>query len=370
LITLSTRDDVDQHIEAWEALAATATAGDWMASPQWIIPWMDSYAAPQSWHLVFAYAGDDLVAAFPLVHDRGSSGAAGAIHFPVNTQVRRVGMLSTQPCHQTLAAALPSLLQASANRRVTFERVPLDGEFDQALSSAISQHQLATYAIDEQASAVAGFPNGWNAYLDTRDGKVLRNLRSRRRKIDADDRWRFRTVTAAADLDEYWKGVMEIEAKSWKHVNASSLDREPVASGFYRTVLGEAARTGQLRAYSLEYDEQPVAYAAGVLARGQYYLLKNSYDEAFRAWSPGLALVWFSMEDVATIGALRYDFLGDALPWKRDLATDLPEYVTRTVFSRGNWAGQLHRFIEHGLKPALRGAGITRAIARWRNRGR
>jgi CelD/BcsL family acetyltransferase involved in cellulose biosynthesis len=207
---------------------------------------------------------------------------------------------------------------------------------------------------------------GWDTYLSTLDGKKLRNLRSRRRKIDGDSQWKFRLVDRPSELDHAWSAVLEVEQGSWKHSQGSSLVSERRAGAFYRMVAERAATAGQLRLHLLEHAGAPVAYALGVVERGTYFLLKNSYRDAFKSWSPGMCLVWHAMTEAATTGCNTLDFLGDIHDWKRDFATALPEYVTCTVYPSGTLRCHGCRVVEETVKPLARRLGITRLMGRVR----
>ncbi len=361
---------LQRHLSAWEQLASSAPHGEWFASPAWLLPWFEVYGSGRPLHVCFVYRGDTLVGVCPLLRlSANGARCAPSVGFPVNAQVRRVGALSDIPLAELLTTVLPVLAGDAAVRCLTFQRVPTGGDFAGALETAVDQLGLHAFSRSEPGSAVVELVDGWEAYVATRDGKLLRNLRSRRRRLDQEGDWCVRLVEQPSAFPEAWAAVLEIERASWKHAQGSSLDSEPTAGHFYRDVAVQVAARGGLRLHLLERAGEPVAYALGVADRGTYYLLKNSYHEAFRRWSPGLVLVWQAMADAAAAGCHTLDFLGDVTDWKRDFATVLPAYTTTMVYPSGSLHCHGCRVLEETLKPLGRSLGVGKLLNRVRGRG-
>lgn len=359
-----------RHRAAWEALAATAPYGEWFASPAWLLPWLAVYGDERPLRFCFAYQGDHLAGVCPLMclpaTGRRCAPSAGQ---PVNPQVRRIGAVSRVPLAELLTAVLRALDGDAALRCLTFQQVPAGSAFALGLEDAVSRVGLHRFAWAEPPSAVVQLSDGWDAYLRALDSKLLRNLRSRRRRLERDGNWQFRLVQGAEALREAWPAVLEIEQASWKHPAGSSLVREASAGAFYRGVAEAMAATGRLRLHLLEHDGTPVAHALGVTDRQRYYLLKNSYREAYRSWSPGQSLVWHAMAEAAAAGCNTLDFLGDESDWKRDFATDLPAYDTHLLYPPGSLHCRGCRVIEETLKPLGRRLGMPTLLRRIRGHG-
>lgn len=342
------------HAAAWRQLAAECEVGDWFCSPLWLMPWFARFSANTPCRVLFGYEAGHLVGVLPLVGPTPAGFGRGSLCSPVNVQVRRVGLMMRQRDSAFASLAVKEALRLAPNGCVTLGRVPQHSELNAVLDTCVYTLRLGHYATQETSSAVTSLREGWSAYLATRDGKLLRNLRARERKLQADGQWQFADITTADQLDGFWMAVLDIEGASWKQDAHSALTHEPIVAAFYRDVLAQAAQQGALRCHILRHEGQAVAYAAGVEIRGVYYLLKNSYKASHKTWAPGMQLVWFAMQQCAQRGTQEFDFLGDVAPWKRDLATDLPAYSSRTLFSSGNLGGRVRAWIEMQLKPAVR----------------
>ncbi|MBL0937502.1 MAG: GNAT family N-acetyltransferase [Gemmatimonadaceae bacterium] len=367
LVAVTTWSELSGHLDAWNGLLGKADIGDWFASPHWVVPWMRAFGENSPWHLILGYRNGELVGALPLIGPVPAPWGLGTLRQPVNVQVRRVGMLAVSAtmgdfCNQALQAAIAG----APNHCVELARLERRGWFDRTTARITEENNWRHLEWDEQPSAIVDLTQGWEHYLTTRDGKLLRNLRSRRRKIETDSAWEIHSIDNASAFEGFWQAVLRIEQDSWKHDAQSALTNEPHVAAFYHDVLEQVGQNGFLRSHLLTHAGEPVAYTAAVAIGRTCYLLKNSYRAEYRSWSPGMVLTWHSIEAGAHAGATRYDFLGDVLPWKQDLATELPAYFSRTVFPRYQVSPQLRRFVEHGVKPLVRRSGVLAAL---RNKG-
>jgi CelD/BcsL family acetyltransferase involved in cellulose biosynthesis len=101
-------------------------------------------------------------------------------------------------------------------------------------------------------------------------------------------------------------------------------------------------------------DGRPVAHICGAVYKNVYYALKTSYDEAYRAWSPGILLFWHVLERVFGEGLAIFDFLGEESPWKTGLANDLRRHVEGCVFVDDAYRCRWGAARENRLKPFVR----------------
>jgi hypothetical protein len=62
------------------------------------------------------------------------------------------------------------------------------------------------------------------------------------------------------------------------------------------------------------------------------------------------------MREATERGAVRLDFLGDAMEWKRPLATQFPAYFTWTIYPPTHVLARWRAFSEDVIKPVWRRA--------------
>jgi hypothetical protein len=378
VVTCQNRGSVEAHIGAWKLLSARASSGEvlgeWFAGPSWLLPLLEVYFPTRNWQLHFVYDGAELAGVVPFVVGAlGDAPCNAGATFPVNSHVRRIGMLSLLPYESLLSAALPHIMQHAADtggrqwrrRCLAFRQIGDDDPLCAAVLIARSKLGWEVNTYEETRSAVVDIPGGWDAYVASRTREQLHPLR-RRKKMDKAGGWVFHRADRELGVDESWRRLLEIERASWKHGEGTSIANEPGANAFYSSVARACADEGQLRVHLLEHDGKPVAHTFGVVTGATYYLLKHSYDNAHRSISPGFQLMWHVMQESVAEGCTRIDFLGDAMSWKVALATSLPSYKSLMLFPASNLRCQACRITQQVIKPAARrmGLGLLRAALR------
>ena len=350
-------------VDDWTNACRTASNGEWFAGPQWILPLIDTYFPAHRLALQFVYCGPALVGVVPLIAE--SNGRRDVLGFPVNSHVRRIGAISELPLDKLFDILLPDLKRRGRAYEVAFRQLPVGSNLHDAVISSCRRSALGFFSREESRSAVADISRGWEHYVGGLAGRHLHNLR-KLRKMEKSKAWSTRMFSSSDSFEDGWTALLEIERHSWKHASGTSIANEPGAAAFYSSVASSCARDGMLRLHVSYHEERPVAHTLGVVHGGTYYLLKHSYDESFKQWSPGLLLVWQVMQQCAAGGLHSFDFLGDVMSWKADFATASPAYVSITAFSSLNMRGQWNRLAETHLKPTARRLGAKAAFDRIR----
>jgi CelD/BcsL family acetyltransferase involved in cellulose biosynthesis len=359
-------------VPAWQKLVREAEAsrahGEWFAGPDWLIPWMEAFGDTVSPRVVVMHRGGTLVGVVPLVTcDQRVGSCTPSFRAPVNPHVRRVGALGTEAPDRLYHAVFTALRARDEALCVHLRQLRCGGADDMGVRAATNQLGLLDIVHDEPAGAVIDLTAGWDAWLATLSSKTRRSRTRKWKKLQELGGWEVRVVREVAELPDAWARVRLVESRSWKEERGSSIPRDPGADVLYRGVAERCAHHGALRLFLLEHQGEPVAHAFAVLRGGVAYLLKNSYDEAHRALSPGSVLVWHAIEQAAMEGCHTFDFLGDLMEWKSHLVTHTPQYVSRLVFDPALWGCRAVRFREHTLKPIGRRLGLPRLLRRLRS---
>lgn len=347
------------HLDSWRSLAEHARHGEWWAGPDWILPWLSAFGDSVVPAVHFVYESSLLVGVVPMVSLRRRRFGSARWTFPRNTHVRRIGWLSDIPPARLLAAVYRECRRLHPHSALALPLVPQEEKWEIPIESAIADCSLLSYRVEESASAVADLSNGWEAFLRNRDAKWLRSLKRHLKRLDPETGWQFECHRDTSTVDDGWQALLEIERRSWKYQNGSAIVNEPGTAALYEGVVQRFAERRALHLWILRHDGRAIAHTLGVMDRGCYFLLKNSFDEEYRSWSPGLTLVWHSMKAAAEHGALRIDFLGDASEWKRPLATEFPTYASWTIYPRTHLIARCRAFVEQVVKPLWRRARTT-----------
>jgi hypothetical protein len=160
-------------------------------------------------------------------------------------------------------------------------------------------------------------PEGWAAYLATRDGRSRGNIVRTVRKFEAAG-GRAEIVRSPADVEAAVASYLAVYGSSWKQ-------SEP-----YPRFIPELARcyaeSGALRLGVAWLDGQPIAAQIWLVAHGRADIYKVAYNEAFKQRSPGTYLTAELMRHVLEVDKVReVDYLIGDDAYKKDWMSDRRE---------------------------------------------
>ncbi len=319
-------------VDDWEHLVAEAPEAELFESPDWILSWLATYWVDRPITFLFVRDHGRLVGLAPLLDDEhGEIGCPGSLVTPVNPHARRCSIVHDGRAVQILDAIGAHL---DTGRRGARLRVRC-GDAASSVTDAVAHRPGPSLIREVEGSPLIKMGGTWDEYLAALPGRSRRDLGRKRRKLEA--AWDV-TWTTAVDPDAHERAmtdVLRIERSSWKEREGTSIGSEPEAAPFYSRLGRACARRGRLRIEVLSLDGRPVAHIWGVVFKGTYSALKTSYDEAYRAWSPGVVLFQYVIERSFDEGLDTFDFLGRPDRWKDDLATEVRCHVDACVFAPG-----------------------------------
>jgi CelD/BcsL family acetyltransferase involved in cellulose biosynthesis len=156
----------------------------------------------------------------------------------------------------------------------------------------------------------------WAEYEHALDGKVLRELRRRRRRLERDGALELTVEDGTVGLESLLDEGFRVEGAAWKQARGSAIASSAVSDAFYRDVATWAAGRGTLRLAFLRLDGTPIAFDYAIEEEGRHYLLKTGYEPVYRAHAPGMLLRHAMIERAFQLGLESYEFLGRDEPWK------------------------------------------------------
>lgn len=338
----------------WRDLAERAEVGEWFAGPDWVLPWMRSFGRSSRLIVYFVFRDGVLVGSLPFAVRSNRRLGSPLLESPFNSHTRRVGWISEKNGDQTLFAVMSYVRSQYPTASVRLPHIAEHGILEGQVRRTQSDLSLGAWSEEESRTAQADWSTGWNKYVEQRDARFMRNLRRHLRRTSDGPDWQVSHFRGTSALTDGWPQLLEIERKSWKHDQRTSIDTEPGAELFYRSVSQRFAARDRIALWVLSHRNAPVAHALTVESRATSYLLKNSFVEQYRSHSPGVALVWRAMEQSAASGMQFFDFLGDAESWKVPLATHTPRHFSWTIYPSYHIAGQAEAFLQRVVRPAYR----------------
>lgn len=178
---------------------------------------------------------------------------------------------------------------------------------------------------------------GWPAYLAGRPGALRETIRRRLRRVEQDQRARFRLLRQPEEIEAGVAAYEDVYARSWKQA-------EPFPR-FNAALIRAGAGAGWLRLGVLDIGDRPVAAQLWTVDQGVATVLKLCHDEAFKTLSPGTALTAWMLRHLLD-----------------------QEQVSGIDFGRGDdgykqgWAGQRRQRIGLVLVNPWRRAGLAMLI--------
>ena len=148
------------------------------------------------------------------------------------------------------------------------------------------------------------------SHLSSRRRADLRRARKRTARVEAEI-----LIPTADETPTLVETALEIERRSWKGRNGTSVLQLPGRADFFRRYCQMKAADGTLRLAFLKIGGEYAAMQIAVERDNAYWLLKIGYDERFARCSPGQLLISHSIGWAAARGLSSYEFLGKAEDW-------------------------------------------------------
>ncbi len=174
----------------------------------------------------------------------------------------------------------------------------------------------------------------WEQYESGMSSRRLSDLRRARRRLKKNGEVSFRIFSPASDqapalLQEF----MEVEHRSWKGENQSSLLSRPVLARFFSEYTLRSAQKGVLRMAFLYVDRKPVAGLLGVEEFNRFWVLKIGYDQRYANCSPGILVMHEVIKYAFEQGLERFEFCGWDAPWMHMWTKETRAYLSPLIYS-------------------------------------
>ena len=126
--------------------------------------------------------------------------------------------------------------------------------------------------------------------------KQRRELRRQQRRLTDLGEVAVHRPETPGEIDTFIEDFLRLEAAGWKGRTETAIAAEATHADYFRGIIVEAARRGQLDASTLRLDGRPVAVKLNLLARPRTgrrrvgFACKIGYDETLAKFSPGVQL--------------------------------------------------------------------------------
>lgn len=333
--------------EPWEELAAGAPPS---AQHGWFTAWWEAFGDKGA-TVCSVWDSSGLAALLPLTRQRLG------LRAPTNAETPSFRPLARSA--EGLARLAEAVAQAAP--RVELQALPLEDPGAGAMRAAAARAgRLVVVDRDFEAPFVqtSGDFGAYRGLMKRRWVEIER----RGRKLAREHSVELNVIQAPRALEAELEEGLALEASGWKGRQGTAILSSPASAGFYRAVVRDAHRRGELRFSTLRVDGRLAAWDMAIVAGDRYHLLKTAFDEAVRTAGPGLVLRRAVVERCFETGLETHEFLGHDLAWKRLFATGARRHVVLRLYARHGWpaANYLYR---RRVRPPLRAVAKS-ALAR------
>jgi CelD/BcsL family acetyltransferase involved in cellulose biosynthesis len=337
--------------------------------------WVERLAPQRRFHALAVESDGRWLAALPLIEPR----------------LRRVVKVGRLPCNEWSWAgdllfdpnatpeALDRLIDAIVELSLPllwFDGVPLAQPHWRRFLDALERRGIAYERHERFRIGLVDLTRDWAAYQAAWSGNFRRQMRKMTRRADelGGVALSVHRPTGAAELERLLQLGFEIEDRSWKGRDGTSVLKSPQMHEYLHEQAALLAELGHLELFFLEFEGQSIAFEYGMLSKRTYFSPKVGYDEAYSHLSPGQLLRLKMMEQFFGDPMRNtWDFLGPLVE-APDRWTTSAYAIERLVVATGgisgrlalrayrDWWPALRRLRDHGLRRAETRNGNSEAV--------
>lgn len=174
---------------------------------------------------------------------------------------------------------------------------------------SVSTDYIKTAWVD----VVGNFADYWSGR-----GKNLRqNMKKQRNKLSAEGIvTAFRCLTQPEEMADAVARYGALESAGWKAQQGTAIHPDNVQGRFYTAILEQAGSRNEGLVYEYTFNDQPVAVNLCVQRGETLIILKTTYDETIKTFSPAFLLLQEALEPLFVEGRIRrVEFFGKVMEW-------------------------------------------------------
>lgn len=170
--------------------------------------------------------------------------------------------------------------------------------------------------------------------ISRRSPKTIGDLKRKENKLANTGKLSVITYTPNGNIMKLIDKIYYIEKNSWKESAKTSITTSPKQMKFYELYLTSLIAQEKILIEVMEINNEPIAYSIMLRHRNKIYLLKNSYIEKYKRYSPGTLLFIKVMENAFEQGIEEYDFTGKAENAKMEWTDKTRQHVDILLYNR------------------------------------
>lgn len=235
----------------------------------------------------------------------------------------RGGLLIVDPTADRLGTLVNAVFANARGCAALDLRLVSGSELERLLRVHVDSAGVPWRALPPVASPHLDIPDDWDAFEAALPRKFRQNVRSRERKLRKEGALSLRVCSTMEDCDWFFRSLVQIEQSSWKESAGTSMTQSRDQVRFHELVAPLLAENGWLRCYVLMLDDNPIAYAFGVVVNGVCYYLKSSFVDRYKKLGPGTVIKSLIIRDLMEFGVRKLDWVGEVQPHKMEWGSEI-----------------------------------------------
>jgi CelD/BcsL family acetyltransferase involved in cellulose biosynthesis len=159
-------------------------------------------------------------------------------------------------------------------------------------------------------------PTDWEGYVASLGKNLRRDVRRLERQLLDTDRVTLHSVARLDELGRAMDILVELHQRRRAALGEMGCFASPRFLGFFRQVVPELLRRGQVQFHWLELDGKPIAAEYQLVGNGTLYAYQAGVDPAFMEHQPGKLLNLAILRQAIELGYRAFDFLRGDEPYK------------------------------------------------------
>lgn len=296
-------DEARQILGQWRELAANAIEPNPYYEPGYLLA-VDKHLLPdEDQHLVLVWAGADkatLLGLFPI----SVRGMQKGFLLPVSnlTFDSMIGvctpLISGQNPEQVWRCFFDFMDTHSLFPGVVhINEFYADGPVGKALGELVRDNGASHHVAQGFYRAVATSAQSFESYSDRWSKKKARNIRSRRRKLEALGNLSFEVLTVAdVDFQDCLDAILALEVSGWKGKQGTALASQPHTAAFAQQAFTSSHSDTETHLAIMRLDGRIIAGQINLISQSHAFFIKSAYDETLSGFGPGVALYTWVLE--------------------------------------------------------------------------
>jgi CelD/BcsL family acetyltransferase involved in cellulose biosynthesis len=319
-LTIAELSSFDPLRPEWDELLGHSAGGQSIFSTwDWQRLWWQTFGGAATLRILTARDEGSLIGIWPLMQEGETLALVGGVEvcdyldvIAIAGRERAVLEAGLHHLDQQGATALDLRFLPAASP--TLQHLP-------ALAEAFGW--VVAQEVDDVCPTV-DLSDSWESYLASLGKKDRHELRRKLRRLTEAGQPEFEVLTGDGGIEQDSADFVRLHRLS-RTEKAAFMDE--MMEEFFRSIIASFRPRGLLKTYFLALDGRRVATTLCVEHDDGLWVYNSGFDRDYAAFSVGLALKAFCVEDAIRQGKRKVDFLRGREPYKYDLgARDVPVY--------------------------------------------